>query len=273
MAVSQYANQYAQHTPVTPWQLQHNVDKDDLTAPWVILGPHGHYCTLCGAHFVADHANGGKHTRTIPWAFQRDWYNANTTFFRPQNGTAIVNGYNWGMGPPPATEAVAKAIPPVPKQAVAALNQAVPKQAVAALPPPVGNPPPAQVLMSDLTQAFSDAMQQVCDTERLQTQAASHTEQMAEQVGLVEALTQMVNSLLARVAQLEEQQAITVQGNDDANFHLHQTVNSLSARVADLEAQGQQATTVSGNEADVEDADYQVPGNEADADVINVRLH
>ena len=129
---------------------------------------------------------------------------------------------------PPLVVTVAKVVPPVPNQAAAG--------------------PPAQVQLSDLTQAFSDAMQQVCDIERLQTQAASHTEQMAEQVGLVEAL-------MARVAQLEEHQAITVQGNDAdvVNFHLHQTVNCLAARLADLEAQGQQATTVPGNEADVED--------------------
>ena len=110
---------------------------------------------------------------------------------------------------PPLVVTVAKVVPPVPNQAAAG--------------------PPAQVQLSDLTQAFSDAMQQVCNIEQLQTQAASHT----ELVGLVEAL-------MARVTQLEEQQ-----GNDaDAdNFQLHQTVNGLEARLAGLEAQGQRATT------------------------------
>ena len=222
--VSRYAAQYAQSQPVTARHLQHDIAMDDLGAPWVIRGPNGrHFCTLCQAYHEVGHEMARKHTNNVPWAFElRDWYHHNGTLFRVKDGTAVVAGHNHGLGPVPPV-AMANAVPPVPVPPVAMANAVppVPNQAAAG--------PPAQVQLSDLTQAFSDAMQQVCNIEQLQTQAASHT----ELVGLVEAL-------MARVTQLEEQQ-----GNDaDAdNFQLHQTVNGLEARLAGLEAQGQRATT------------------------------
>ena len=146
LVVSRYAVQYAQHNPPTPSHLQHDIPKESLQAPWCQVQPDGRtFCTMCAYYFDDAHAEGGRHKRAIAWAFDRDWYNPDTTIYRRADQIVIVNGLNWGLTLPPPP----KVVPPVP-QHIAKQPPTVPVAA-----PPPTDPPPMQ--QGDVMQMIQDA--------------------------------------------------------------------------------------------------------------------